>query len=245
MAAPPTQSPEAPPDAAAQPATAEAVCPRCGTPHEPLQEYCLDCGLRLPADERVRTAVAAAWSRDLPWAAGEWLWPVLLAFVVALVATVAAVAAVRVADDAEDDLAIATQPEPETVPVTDTVPTEPATTPTLTQQETQPPPQPGPPQRPRANALIQWPSNRNGYTVVLASIPKTTGRSTAIDRARRAVAAGLERVGVLDSDRFASFTRGFYVVFSGVYPSLAAAERGRVAAHSVGFDDAYAKPVTR
>ena len=244
MAAPPTET-EAPADAGTD-VEEEPSCPRCGTPYEALQEYCLECGLRLPVDERLRTAVVAAWDRRLPWYAGEWLWPVLVAFVVALVATVASVAAVRVADDADEERIVATQPEPESVPVTATAEPEPETTPTptLTQPETEAE-RPPPPRPARRGALTAWPRNRNGYTVVLASVPKRAGRASALGRARRAARAGLEQVGVIDSDQYGSFTPGFYVVFAGVHASLAAAERGRVAAHTLGYDDAYAKPVTR
>lgn len=242
MAAPPTET-DAPAEVEAL-GEEERACPRCGTAYEALQEYCLECGVRLPVDERLRTAVAAAWDRRLPWYGGEWLWPVLVAFVVALVATVASVAAVRVADDADEERVVATQPEPESLPVTATAEAEPEPTPTLTQPpETEAEPPPPPP--PRRGALIPWPRNRNGYTVVLASVSKRAGRAVAFARARRAARAGLDQVGVLDSDRFGSFTPGFYVVFTGVHASLAAAERGRVAAHTAGYDDAYAKPVTR
>ncbi|MEZ5099176.1 MAG: zinc-ribbon domain-containing protein [Thermoleophilia bacterium] len=41
-----TDAPAPPPD---EPTPAEPTCPECGAPHEPDQEYCLECGARLPS----------------------------------------------------------------------------------------------------------------------------------------------------------------------------------------------------
>src|SRR5439155_11360791 len=43
-------------------------CPRCGADLTPGQEYCLECGLRVPGSEGgVVPRMAAAWQRRLPW----------------------------------------------------------------------------------------------------------------------------------------------------------------------------------
>ena len=52
--------------------------------------------------------------------------------------------------------------------------------------------------------------------------PETRARDRDAE-ARKALASGLEQVGVLDSDRFSSLHPGYYVVFSGVYGSFSEA----------------------
>ena len=111
MAAPST----APRDAETATGPEERACPHCGGGLAPLQEYCLECGLRVDDEPGVRVSVASAWGRRGPWYAREWVVPVLAAAVVPALATVAAVAAVRSADDAED-LAVATLPAPPPAP---------------------------------------------------------------------------------------------------------------------------------
>ncbi|HWQ22954.1 MAG TPA: hypothetical protein VNK94_02500, partial [Gaiellaceae bacterium] len=72
-------------------------------------------------------------------------------------------------------------------------------------------------------AILDWPAGEEGWTVVLATLPQTEGRRAAIARAREARRRGLPAVGILDSSRFASLHPGYWVVFSGVYPSEAEA----------------------
>ena len=62
-------------------------CARCGVAYEPLQEYCLECGERLPVNRGPVGVLAAAWQRRVPWYPGDWVWPALLFLVVAIVAT--------------------------------------------------------------------------------------------------------------------------------------------------------------
>ena len=59
----------------------EGVCPRCATPYEPGQDYCLECGLRLdsvPAEPQAPAAAGPPHRRSLTW-----IWAVLGALVVA------------------------------------------------------------------------------------------------------------------------------------------------------------------
>src|SRR5919197_6697465 len=63
-----------------------AACSSCGTPYDPSQEYCLECGARLPT-HGVVASLSAGWRRRLQWYPGDWIWPVLVALVVALIAT--------------------------------------------------------------------------------------------------------------------------------------------------------------
>lgn len=83
------------------------------------------------------------------------------------------------------------------------------------------------------------------YAVVLQALPVSYGRGAAGQEAGRARRAGLGRIGVLESAEYSSMRAGYYVVFSGVYRSLAgsrAAERG---ARAGGFRGAYTHQLAR
>lgn len=73
------------------------------------------------------------------------------------------------------------------------------------------------------SGVADWPSDEDGWTIALASVPQTTGRATALARARAAREGGLPQVGVLDSSRYASLHPGYWIVFTGVYSSEAEA----------------------
>ncbi|HXF97829.1 MAG TPA: hypothetical protein VNJ46_04375, partial [Gaiellaceae bacterium] len=74
-----------------------------------------------------------------------------------------------------------------------------------------------------SRGVAAWPLGEEGWTVVLASVPQTRGRTPALRVARAARRAGLAPVGILDSSRFASLHPGYWVVFAGVYGSEAEA----------------------
>ena len=57
----------------------EERCPRCGTPYSPSQEYCLECGAKLPTRSGVVALLGSAWRKRLGWYPGDWIWPSLLA----------------------------------------------------------------------------------------------------------------------------------------------------------------------
>jgi hypothetical protein len=67
-----------------------------------------------------------------------------------------------------------------------------------------------------ASTLTAWP-RRDGWTIVLVTIPKVEGRDPALAVAERARQRGLLQVGILDSGRFASTHPGFWLVVAGVY----------------------------
>ena len=113
---------------------------------------------------------------------------------------------------------------------------EQTTAPTTTTSKPKPPPKP-------KKALTPWPS-RAGWTVVLASVPTSSGRGAAVAQADRALAAGLKSVGVLDSSRFSSLHPGYYVVFSGIYRSEGDANSGVADAHARGYPVAYPRRIT-
>jgi hypothetical protein len=92
--------------------------------------------------------------------------------------------------------------------------------------------------------LMAWPSTTNGYTIVLTSLPLTAGAGAARAKAFAALRAGLRQVGVLVSSSYPSLQPGYYVVFSGVYPSLADAQSSLDRAKA-SFAGAYARPIAR
>ncbi len=229
----------------------ERLCPRCRTPYSPDQEYCLECGLRLGAGSGLVPTLSNAWRERLGWYPGDWIWPVVLGLLIAVLAGVAAVL-IPGSDNGNGALIVATHPrtvqEPVPPPATATVavPTVPPGTPTgggPPTTPTTPPPATTIP-RPRGG-LIQWPAQQNGWTVVLESIPAPAGRALSIARARSASTAGLPQVGVLDSSRFSSLHPGYFVVFSGVYASKSQADTAVGQAQAKGFRSAYSRQITR
>jgi hypothetical protein len=164
-----------------------------------------------------------------------------------VIAIAGATAAIVLADaGAENKTIVATEggsphspttaPETATVTLPD-VSTGPPITPTAPPPPTTTAPAPG--------SLTSWPAGQSGYTVVLESLPTSSGRSLALERARSASRAGLPRVGVIDSSRYSSLHPGYYVVFSGVYSTLGQAQAAQATAAAKGFRLAYARQITR
>lgn len=216
---------------------APGACPRCGIAYTPGQEYCLECGLRLPARGGVFSGAAAAWARR-GWYPGDWVWPVLVFLVLAGLGALAAILLSTGGGSGNTVVAIPSGTSPgvtlPTVPATTTVPTV-----------TQPPPTTAPPKttaRP-PGALTSWPT-RDGYTVILQSIPAGAGRTNAVRTAKQALSAGLPQVGVLDSAQYSSLHPGYYVVFSGIYTSNGEAAAHVAEAQRAGFRAAYIRPIT-
>jgi len=233
--------PGPPPDA---PEAAPALeCERCGSAASPHQEYCLECGARLPPPD----AAALGPAGRVREGARESLLTVLVAFLVAVVAAAAVVAVQVTRDETEQPLLVQTHPEA-TAPTA----TEPDVETALPPDETAPPeeeplppeeePEPEPPPPPPQQQILTWPENTDGFTVILASIPTSAGRAAATARARQARDEGLPDVGVLASGEFASLRPGYFVVFSGVYETRAEAEGALAAA---GVQEAYVGEVTR
>lgn len=218
---------------------APGACPRCGTAYAPGQEYCLECGLRLPARSGVFAGVAASWAQR-GWYPGDWVWPVLVFLVLAGLGALAAILLSTGGGSGKTVIAIPSGTNGPAPGVT--LPTVPATTaPTVTQ----PPPTTAPPKTtPRPpGGLTSWPT-RDGYTVILQSIPAGAGRTNAVRTAKQALSAGLSQVGVLDSAQYSSLHPGYYVVFSGIYPSNGEAAARVADAQRAGFRAAYVRPIT-
>jgi hypothetical protein len=222
------------------------VCPRCGTPHEPGQEYCLECGYRLVPARGIVGRLATAWEGRFGWYPGDWVWRVLLGLVIAVAGATAAIVLTNAG--AENKTLVATHGgtvhSPTTQPQTATVtlPAVPSSTgPPVT--PTAPPPATTTARPP--GSLTAWPAGRSGFTVVLESLPISTGRSLAFARAHAAARAGLPQVGILVSDRYSSLHPGYYVVFSGIYSSRGQADAAQTAAAAKGFQLAYSREITR
>ncbi len=197
------------------------------------QEYCLECGLRLPEPD-VDARPGALRAVD------AWAWPVLVALVVAGL-SVAGVLVVRLTDSSPEQAVIATTGPPPFLAATQPAPAVSQEVPTLPTPQTTGSKNPSPrPRTPRAGELVEWPAGRDGWTLVLAS---TTGRESATSRAREASKAGLPRVGVLDSSQYASLHPGYFVVFSGIYGSQADAEDALDAAQTNGYGAAYVREI--
>jgi len=92
--------------------------------------------------------------------------------------------------------------------------------------------------------VIAWP-NRDGYTVILDSIPVSGGRSGAVAQAETAIDRGLDQVGVLNSSDFASLRAGYYVVFTGIHGTEAQALAAVPGARSAGYPNAYPREIDR
>lgn len=232
MALPPSppEDPAAPPEAASE-IDAAGDCPRCGAPYEAGQEYCLQCGLRLPVQQGIVATLGSAWRRRIPWYPGDWIWPVLLGLVIA--AGGAAAAIVYSTGQKPARTIVATTPVHPTTTTTPTAP-EPTTSTTPSTTTTKPPPPP-----PLKRGLVTWPAGQSGYTVVLTSVPSGGGRAAAVAQARKALAASLTQVGVLDSSQYSSLHPGYFVVFSGVYDSQGEAQSAAASAKASGYADAY------
>lgn len=218
-------------------------CPRCSTPYAAAQEYCLECGERLPERAGFVSRLAARWRRRLGWYPGDWIWPALLALLVAVVAGVAS--ALWLADDSSSasNTLVRTQVGPSVSATTQTAPEPTATTSTTTATTgtgTTTTPKPQPPPKP---TLVSWPAGRSGWTIVIDSIPSTNGRAGAVGEANQALRLGLKQVGVIDSSQFSSLHPGYFVVFAGIYATEAAAQSHIIEAHRRGYREPYPRRI--
>ena len=225
-------------------AAAEQTCPRCGAKRTPDQEYCLECGLRLPAVTGRIAGLRRTWIRRFGWYPGDWVWLSLLTLLIAGAGAAVAIAATQHKRDAGSvftatsnaTVTEAAPPPATTAPVT----VDTSTLPTAPEPTTSTPTPAGP-----KNGRYVWPANRNGWTIVLVSYPKTTGRTAALGTADHAAHAGLTQVGVLDSSRYASLQPGYFVVFTGIYASKADADAAVPTARQGGFGGAYSRQIAR
>jgi hypothetical protein len=204
-----------------------------------MQEYCVECGLRLPLDRGIGETVGRAWRFQVSRHPGGWLLVVLVLLALTALATVASILA---SDEGESAVRTIVATEP--MPLTRPVPTETAFVPTTTPARTQTATAATTTGPARPSSPIEWPDDQSGHTVVVASVPTTNGREAALRLARAAIAAGLPRVGVLDSSEFASLRPGYFVVFSGFYETEDGALAAVESAQSRGYPRAYEREIT-
>jgi hypothetical protein len=218
----------------------ERRCPRCSTPYEDGQEYCLECGERLPRRPGVRARLGARWRRRIGWYPGDWIWPALVALLIATAAGVAS--AVWLADDSSSagNTLVRTHVGPSVSVPTQTAPEPTTPTTTATTATTGTTPKPPPPPKP---TLVSWPAGRSGWTIVLDSVPTDNGRAGAVGEAKQALRLGLKQVGVLDSAQFSSLHPGYFVVFTGIYATQAAAQSHIIDAHQRGYSAPYPRRI--
>jgi hypothetical protein len=223
-----------------EPTVRQPQCPRCGTPHAPNQEYCLECGLRLPAEATgVVAKLNAGWRRRLAWYPGDWIWSSLLALVVAALAGIGAAAFVA-HDTSGAPYVTRTSPAQTVTPTIAPPEATTATRPAATTLGKKPKKRPAP----TSQALKPWPAGESGWTVVLQSLPAANGRAFALAQARAAQHSGVTDVGIIDSSKYSSLHPSYYVLFSGVYSSFDDANTGATTAHSHGYPRAYPRRIT-
>ena len=177
-----------------------STCPRCGEELVQGQEYCVECGLRLPGPDAVGV------TRD---PGHGWIRRSLLGLLVAVAGAALAVVASG-----------GTGGTSTLVTATGGFATAPAGSLLA-------------PSGGGKGKIGDWPAGQEGWTVTLASLPKTRGRRAAVLHARAVRRHGLRNVGILDSSHYASLHPGYWVVFGGVYRSQADASGALEAARAV------------
>jgi hypothetical protein len=219
------------------PSEVGGTCPRCRAPYDVDQEYCLECGSRLPPSGALPPGVASAWRRRT---SGSWLAPVLVGLLIAAAMTGIAILIARGTDSDARNVLIATgatgfsQPTTETLTTPETAETATETEPATTEATPTPP----------SRTLVEWPPSQSGYTVVIASLPASAGRAQAVRKAREALRSGLPEVGVLESGEFSSLHPGYYVVFSGIHENQRDALRGVPRVQEL-YPAAYLRQISR
>jgi septal ring-binding cell division protein DamX len=182
---------------------------------DPAEGLCSHCGAELAEDQE--WCLECGGARTLIHSPPDWRIPVaVIAGVVLIALVVLAIVLVNLSTDANRAAARGT--------TTATTPTTAATRPTA------PAASPGPP---------GWPVGLPGWTVVLASNRK---RAAALADARRIAAAGIQ-VGVLDSTLHPHLRAGFWIVFSGRYPTKSQARAAASQLISLGQPRAHVRLV--
>ncbi len=223
----------------------ELSCPRCGAPRAPEQEFCLECGLKLPTTTGAIARVRRSWIKRVGWYPGDWVWTTLLALVVASLGAALAIASTNEARSSNTGSTFV-----ETLPTVPLTSPAPAPVRTVDTRNLPTPPEPTtpskkPPKTPR-NGRTPWPAGGTGWTVVLESLPATaSGRKTSQERADRAARGGLPDVGIITSSRYSTLHPGYFVIFSGIYDTRSEAESTLRAAAGAGFSAAYVRQIAQ
>ena len=91
---------------------------------------------------------------------------------------------------------------------------------------------------------MEWPPGQTGYTIVLASLPESAGRTAAVGAAQKASQAGLTDTGVLNSSDYSSLHPGYWVVFSGIFDTIAEARSALDTARGT-YPQAYSRQIAQ
>jgi hypothetical protein len=192
------------------------------------------------------------WRRDSP----VWLWAALAALLLVALVAGAVVALAATDDGKQSAVPVGSAPVQSTAPQTSTVgSTEPQTI------TINPPPSTFStttistttigsttfatnPTTTTGSGYVNWPANKDGFTVVLKSVPTNQGRGPAEAAANTAKSNGLPQVGILNSSDFSSLNPGYYVTFSGIYDNQSQANAALPNARSKGFPTAYVREVS-
>jgi hypothetical protein len=88
-------------------------------------------------------------------------------------------------------------------------------------------------------------ASTRGWIVVLASIPTSNGRTSAVRFANQVRRDGLTAIGVLLSTGQRPLRAGYYVVYNGPYATLSAGQRAADHVHAFGYRTAYIREIIR
>jgi hypothetical protein len=198
-------------------------CAACGTPLAADQRYCLNCGARRGAPRVAYGTYLANGGADPAAAASAArandFSPLGAVLGVALLGGMLLIGVLLGRSGDESD----------TAPPVVTVTTEAQTTPS---QET------------GTSVVSEWPAGTDGWTVQLATLPKSDTTSTDVEASRAELTGkGALDVSVLDSDVYPSLPPGDYVIYSGVYDSQQQATKAQRQLGS-GFSDAQVVEVS-
>ena len=81
----------------------------------------------------------------------------------------------------------------------------------------------------------------HGWIMILASVPTGQGRAKATQVAKQARNHGLTFVSILNSSKSRPLRGGYWVVYTGPYPTLASVNSAAKHVHASGFGDAYVR----
>jgi hypothetical protein len=81
----------------------------------------------------------------------------------------------------------------------------------------------------------------HGWIMILASVPTGQGRAKATQVAKQARNHGLTFVSILNSSKSRPLRGGYWVVYTGPYPTLGAVNTAAKHVHASGFGDAYVR----
>lgn len=81
----------------------------------------------------------------------------------------------------------------------------------------------------------------HGWIMILASVPTAQGRAKATQVAKQARSHGLTFVSILNSSKSRPLRGGYWVVYTGPYPTLGSVNTAAKHVHASGFGDAYVR----